>query len=164
MNHPPPLAGNQDHGGYLAKYAPKKEYTSIAEAVTDGTRFIVIPFVFSIIIVSFRRHLGGVYRVHDHEFPISKLFLATLITMLFGWWGIPFGIIWSVISMFQLWNGGKDVTLEILQDEVGKEEAVRIIKAARKPKKPASLWLVRGLILLPFILLGIAIASSSGPK
>jgi hypothetical protein len=37
-----------------------------------------------------------------------------LISLLFGWWGIPWGPIYTVTSLFKNFGGGRDVTKEIM--------------------------------------------------
>lgn len=38
----------------------------------------------------------------------------TLLTLLFGWWGIPWGAIYTIDSIYTNHTGGKDVTKEII--------------------------------------------------
>jgi hypothetical protein len=38
----------------------------------------------------------------------------TLFTLAAGWWGIPFGPIFSVMALFNNLKGGKDVTKEVM--------------------------------------------------
>ena len=159
MNTPPALPSTEEYGGILAKYAPVREktYATVVDQVMDGTRFVTIPYVFSIVILSFQRSMGGVHVVRTGEWPGGKMIQATFITCLFGWWGFPFGILFSILSCFHLFFGGRDVTREILERAVSKEEARKILRAAKKPKLPASIWVVRAIILAPLLLLGSVI-------
>lgn len=158
---PPPLPSTGEYGGYLAKYAPaeKKTYTSVVDQVMDGTRFVTIPFVISIVILSFQRNMGGVHEVRTGAYPIGKMVPAALITILVGFWGLPFGVIYSILTCFYLWKGGRDATLEVLTHAVGKEEARRILSIAPKPQPPASIWIVRAIVAAPFLLVGLLIFS-----
>jgi hypothetical protein len=38
----------------------------------------------------------------------------TLLTILLGWWGIPWGPVYSIQSLVVNLKGGKDVTTEVL--------------------------------------------------
>lgn len=120
---------------------------SLVAAVQAGHRFYVIPYVFSVVILTFRRSMGGVREVSDHHWPVMPLAGAALVTSLLGWWGFPWGIVFSIAALVRLWNGGKDVTLQMLQQVVGPAEAKRILDAAPKPVKPPSFWLVRLVVL-----------------
>jgi hypothetical protein len=143
-------------------YAPP-QFDSVSDAsrpksdlenlVMSGHRFVTIPYVVSVVILSFRRGLGGVHVVKTGEWPVGKVIGATAITSLCGWWGFPFGIIWTVISLFHLWKGGSDVTRKLLVQDLGPQEASRIMASAPKPKRPGAIWLARLIILLPVILI-----------
>ena len=161
MNTPPPIPGTNEYGSLLDKYAPtrKKVHATVVEQVMDGTRFVTIPFIFSIFILSFKRHIGGVHEVRSGEFPIGGLAKAAAVTALFGWWGFPFGILWSLLTTFYLWRGGRDQTLEILKNTVGPQEAKRILSIAPKPKLPPTIWLVRAIAITPICLFAILIFS-----
>jgi hypothetical protein len=163
---PPPLPPQVD------PYAPPRENPVVVdqtpgeleERVMRGYRFMTIPYVVSVMILSFRRSMGGVHEVNTGEWPMGQVIGATFITCLFGWWGIPFGILWTILSLFYLWRGGRDCTREILTQALGAQEAKRILAAAPRPKPPASIWLVRLVILIPvglFVALVVSIINSS---
>lgn len=153
----------------LDRYAPQPPPlplpdTPLVHDVLAGTRFVTYPFVVSILILSFNRNMGGVHAVASGRWPTSPMLGATIVSTLFGWWGFPWGIVWTPISLFHLWNGGRDATKDLLAAEIGVIEARRVLKASAKPKPPASIWLVRALILFPlalFLLLVSAIVSSA---
>lgn len=137
----------------------------LVHEVMAGTRFVTYPFVFSLLVLSFNRNMGGVHAVGSGRWPVSPILGAAVVSIFFGWWGFPWGIIWTPVSLFHLWNGGRDATKDVLSAEIGAAEAQRVLKAAAKPKPPSSIWLVRALIILPlglFLLLVTAIATSPG--
>ena len=129
----------------------------IVEAVMAGHRYITVPYVFSVVVMSFRRSMGGVHTVKTGDWPISPLIGASCITLFLGWWGIPWGFIWSWLTLVYLWRGGRDATKEILTGIVGPQEAKRILAVAPKPKPPAGIWLVRAMVLVPVILFGFVV-------
>jgi hypothetical protein len=55
------------------------------------------PYVFSIIILTFRDAWSGLYCENCRRAEMTK---AKIITLLFGWWGIPFGPIYSIGRLF----------------------------------------------------------------
>jgi hypothetical protein len=153
---PPPLPETNPYSAPASdqtSHVPQtsSEHQELVSLVMEGTRFITIPYAFSIIILSFRRSMGSVHQVDSVNWPISQVILAAVITTLFGWWGIPFGVIWSILSLFYLWSGGRDSTREILTSAIGPMEAKRVLSIARKPTLPPSIWLVRAIILIPII-------------
>ena len=86
----------------------------IAAQVDAGGRFVCFEFVVSFLVLTFRRPTdiffvppGG--RVRDFAvFPDT-------ITLLLGWWGIPWGPIWSIAALRRNAQGGRDVTDEAMQ-------------------------------------------------
>jgi hypothetical protein len=87
--------------------------TDLQEEVNAGARFVYYAWTISAIILTFKR-TSGVYLVYPEENRISKGFIFTLITFLFGWWGIPSGPKHSMESIRTNLRGGKDVTDEVM--------------------------------------------------
>jgi len=141
----------------LDRYAPKPpplplpEHPLVAE-VMAGRRFVTYPFVISLLLISLKRNMGGMRVVATSQWPVAPIFWAAILTVLFGWWGFPWGLLWSPLALFYLWIGGRDSTKEILTAEIGSADAQRVLRAAPKVRPPASIWFVRALILLPIVL------------
>lgn len=79
----------------------------------NGARFVVFEYCISIIVMTFRRS-SDVYFIRSHEATIKYSWSFTLLTLVLGWWGIPWGPIYSIGSLFTNIYGGKNVTAEIL--------------------------------------------------
>ena len=126
---------------------PAGRPATLVEAVQAGHRFYLVPYVISAVVITFRRNMGQVHEVSDGKWPVLPIAGATLLTSLLGWWGFPWGVAFSFATLIRLWNGGKDVTKDLLQQAVGTEEAKRILAAAPKPVKPPSFLLLRLLVL-----------------
>ncbi len=90
----------------------------LQEAVTHGGRFVHYPYTLSLIIVTFKR-TSGVYLVREHENAAAKGFIFTLLSALFGWWGIPYGPKYTFESIKTNFKGGKDVTDEVMSVVAG---------------------------------------------
>ena len=124
-----------------------REVQVLLSAIQKGERVISIPFVVSILIMTFQRSLGGLCAVGPGKWPMGKVITATLITSIFGWWGIPFGPIFSIVSLYHLWFGGRNQTFAVLKSAVGPIEAKRILASVPKPKPTPGIWIVRAIIL-----------------
>ncbi len=132
----------------------------------EGKRYVFYPYVVSLLVISLRRTMGGLRVVETGAWPLGPLFGAAAVTGLFGWWGFPWGLIWTPLTLYHLSRGGRDVSRDLIVQIVGRDEAARIMKSAPKPKPPAGIWLVRLLLLLPllwFVLGIVAVALSSEP-
>ncbi len=86
--------------------------------VNDGGKFIYYPFTVSLIVVTFKR-VSGVYLVRGKGNAVSKGWLFTLISFLFGWWGFPYGPKYTIQSIRANFKGGKDVTDEVMATVAG---------------------------------------------
>src|SRR6266705_2834583 len=80
----------------------------------ETLRLVVYPFVFSIVVVTFRRAFSGLWcKTHRTQY----LTIAGLISSIFGWIGIPAGLIFTPAVLFQLTKGGvqpADTNIKIL--------------------------------------------------
>ena len=46
--------------------------------------------------------------------PVNKGLRYSAISLLLGWWGIPWGPIWTISTMVSNFRGGKDVTGQVV--------------------------------------------------
>ena len=77
-----------------------------------GGRFVVFQYCVSVLILSFKRS-SPIYFIRSGESPAGKGIGYTLLTAVAGWWGIPWGPIFSVQTIYRNLSGGKDVTNEV---------------------------------------------------
>ncbi|MBS1797372.1 MAG: hypothetical protein JSS81_26355 [Acidobacteria bacterium] len=83
------------------------------QELAQGARFVLFEYCISLIIVTFKRP-SAVYYIRPGEGTFGKSIGFTLITLLFGWWGIPWGPIYSIMSLVTNLGGGKNITAEIV--------------------------------------------------
>ncbi len=79
----------------------------------QGAKFVIFEYTFSIFIMTFKRS-SDVYFLRPGQHGALKGIGFTLVSFLFGWWGIPWGPIYTIGSIFNNLKGGKDVTQEYL--------------------------------------------------
>lgn len=77
-----------------------------------GGRFVLFQYCVSLLVITFKRQ-SPIYFIRAGENPFGKGIGFTLLTLVAGWWGIPWGPIYSVQSIYLNFSGGKDVTKEI---------------------------------------------------
>ncbi len=85
----------------------------IEAAVDGGARFVLFPYCLSMLVVSFKRS-SDIYFIPAGESVAGKAALHSLASLLLGWWGIPWGPIWTVSTVFTNLTGGQDVTSEVM--------------------------------------------------
>lgn len=86
----------------------------IVEEVRRGGRFVIYLYCISIVVMSFRR-ASDVQFVRAGRSRIVPGLGWTLMTVLLGWWGVPWGPIFSVQSIYRNLAGGRDVTDQIVR-------------------------------------------------
>jgi len=69
----------------------------------ESLRLVVVPYVISALVVTLRRAWPGMF-CWRHR--VIRQALAGLITAAFGWWGIPWGFIYTPAALFKLARGG----------------------------------------------------------
>ncbi|MEJ2031270.1 MAG: hypothetical protein P8X66_15805 [Maritimibacter sp.] len=86
----------------------------ILAEVDRGGKFIVFYYAFSVLIMTFRRS-SDVHFIKAGEKTLSKSLPYTLLTLVVGWWGIPWGPIRVFETLGVNLSGGKDVTSSIVR-------------------------------------------------
>jgi hypothetical protein len=111
----------------------------IAFELQRGGRFVQYQYCISIVIMTFKRGTD-IYFVRADENPIVKGLSWTFLTSLAGWWGIPFGPIFTIQSLWYNLKGGHDVTAGVrtalgLSMEPVSNQAMAATAAAPPPIK-----------------------------
>ena len=74
-----------------------------------GAKFVQYQYCVSIVVMTFKRGTD-IYFLRAEENPVVKGLSWTFLTLLAGWWGIPFGPIFTIQSLWYNLKGGHDVT------------------------------------------------------
>jgi hypothetical protein len=91
----------------------------LQEELSRGGRFVVFQYCISIFVMSFKRS-SNIYFVPagtssmGHGAPFCGL------SLLLGWWGIPWGPIWTLGTLFKNLAGGTDVTADVVRSLQGR--------------------------------------------
>ncbi|MEH2067174.1 MAG: hypothetical protein V7K47_03215 [Nostoc sp.] len=85
----------------------------VNKEIANGAKFVVFLYCFSIIILSFKRN-SKIYFIKAGESTLKKSLSFILISLFLGWWGIPWGIIYTVQCLFTNLRGGKDMTAQVI--------------------------------------------------
>jgi|SRR5215472_98199 len=84
----------------------------ISFEVNRGGKFVVYQYCFSALVVTVTQRTG-IYFVRSGESRVGKGLMWTLLTLVTGWWGIPWGPIRTVHSVWINSRGGMDVTAQV---------------------------------------------------
>lgn len=86
----------------------------INKELERGAKFVVFQYTISILVMTFRRS-SHIYFIPAGSSGFIKSFPFVLISLIFGWWGIPWGPIYTIGSLANNISGGKDVTKELVR-------------------------------------------------
>ena len=86
----------------------------IQREVEFGGKFVIFEFTISVIFMTFKNPTS-IYFIRSGESHWSKSLPYTFLTLLLGWWGFPWGIIYTPMALITNLSGGKDVTNEVMQ-------------------------------------------------
>ncbi|WDO12038.1 hypothetical protein MH928_11950 [Flavobacterium sp. WW92] len=87
----------------------------IKELVNQGAEFVYFPYTVSFVLGTVRR-ASSIYFIRPYEGKFKYSYKHVGVNALLGWWGIPWGPIYTIGSMYHQLSGGKDVTHEVLSD------------------------------------------------
>lgn len=85
----------------------------IIRELKNGAKFVVFKYCISIVIMTFRRS-SDIYFIRTDESTVKHSIGFTLLTFFLGWWGIPWGPIYTIGSLYTNLTGGDDVTEDVL--------------------------------------------------
>jgi hypothetical protein len=91
------------------------EGLSVADLQTEvnsGGKFVIYSYAGSIIIMTFKRP-SDIYFIKSDENAVDKGLVYSFISLVFGWWGIPWGPVYTIKSFITNFGGGKNMTDEI---------------------------------------------------
>jgi hypothetical protein len=81
--------------------------------INRGGRFVVFQYCFSILIMTFKR-TAPVQFIKAGESAVVKGLPYTALSTVFGWWGIPWGFIYTPQVIYKNLKGGVDITPLVL--------------------------------------------------
>lgn len=89
-------------------------HAEVRQQLAAGARFVVFDYCISVVVLTFRRR-SAVHFVRAGESALVKGLPYTLISLCFGWWGFPFGFIFTPMALYTNLSGGRDVTAQMIR-------------------------------------------------
>ena len=105
----------------------------VIEEVERGGRFVIYQTVMSFLVVTLR-HPTAIHFIKAGQGRIGPGIGYTLQTLVLGWWGVPWGLIYTPMVLITNLCGGKDVTEAVVSDML---EKIRRQTAKQKLLQPA---------------------------
>jgi hypothetical protein len=85
----------------------------LAAELRKGGKFVIFKYCISIVILTFQRP-SDIYFIRAGESAVGKGIGFSAASLLLGWWGIPWGPIYTIGSLYTNFTGGKDVTQAVV--------------------------------------------------
>jgi hypothetical protein len=82
--------------------------------LSRGGKFVLFEYCISILILTFKRP-SDIYFIRAGESAVAKSLQFTLLSLVAGWWGFPWGPIYTISSVVTNLGGGRDVTRDVMQ-------------------------------------------------
>lgn len=81
--------------------------------VDEGGRFVYYEYCISVVIASARRP-SAIYFLRRNDWGIVRGLPYCLLSLVCGWWGIPWGFIYTPLALLNNLSGGCEITDEVL--------------------------------------------------
>ena len=94
---------------FRIKGAKGMTIASLRSAVAGGARIVMYPYAESWLLVSFKRTTDPTLLLPGTS-RLSTAIVPILHSLLFGWWGFPWGPIFTIQTIWQSARGGIDIT------------------------------------------------------
>src|SRR5712692_2712153 len=78
-----------------------------------GAKFVLFQYCVSVLLVTYKR-ASNVYFLKPGESAFVKGLPFTVVSLVAGWWGFPWGPIYTFQSLVTNLSGGKDITKEVV--------------------------------------------------
>jgi hypothetical protein len=77
-----------------------------------GGRFVFYEYCISFVLVTLRRPTS-IYLLRAGERGVVRGLPFVVLSLLLGWWGLPWGLIYTPMAIFTNLGGGREVTREV---------------------------------------------------
>lgn len=86
--------------------------TQLEALLAAGDRLVFFEYCISCVLLTLRRP-SDLYVVRAGDWAVLRGLPYTLVSVLLGWWGLPWGLIYTPLVLLTNLSGGRDVTAEI---------------------------------------------------
>lgn len=85
----------------------------IKSYVNQGGKFVLFPYTISFVVMTLKRS-SDIYFIKPGESTTKYSAGFIIMNLLLGWWGIPWGPIYTIGAFIDHIGGGKDITQEVM--------------------------------------------------
>jgi hypothetical protein len=84
----------------------------IDTALAQGSRFVFYEYCISVVFVTFRKP-SSIFFLRPGERGVVRGLPYVVVSALLGWWGLPWGLVYTPAAIFLNLGGGHDVTTRV---------------------------------------------------
>lgn len=85
----------------------------LRQEIAKGARIVMFQYTVSILIMTFKRGTD-LYYLRPGESAVMRGMPYTILTLFVGWWGFPWGPIYTLMCVVSNLGGGLDKTSEVM--------------------------------------------------
>ena len=89
--------------------------SQIKELVNKGGKFVIFPYTISFVIMTLKRS-SDIYFIREDENSFKYSYSYVMLNFFIGWWGLPWGPIYTIGALYNHIIGGKDITQAVLSE------------------------------------------------
>ena len=89
--------------------------SEIKQLVQQGGKFVLFPYTISFVLMTLKRN-SSIYFIRPNEGTFKYSYGYVLLNLLVGWWGIPWGPIYTIGALYNHIIGGKEYTQLVLSE------------------------------------------------
>jgi hypothetical protein len=86
----------------------------VEQELERGAKFVVYSYCISILVMTFKRG-SDIHFVRAGESAVGVGMKYTILSLVAGWWGFPWGPIYTIGSLVTNLQGGTDVTGDVMR-------------------------------------------------
>jgi hypothetical protein len=80
----------------------------LAASLQAGGKLVVYEYCISLVVITFRRN-SPVHYIAPGADAVAPGWKYTLLSLLLGWWGFPFGLVFTPLSVINNLRGGRNI-------------------------------------------------------
>ena len=86
----------------------------LEKELAAGARFVFFEVCISLLFLTFRRP-SAVYLLQPGDRGLLRGLPYSLLTLLLGWWGVPWGLVYTPLALVTNFSGGCDITAQVVE-------------------------------------------------
>ena len=88
--------------------------TVLKQKIAAGAKFVTFQYTISVVFATFKRP-SSIYFINPNESTAKYSWHLSTLTAVLGWWGIPWGPIYTIGTFIKNFGGGEDITDVVMQ-------------------------------------------------